>query len=871
MTEPKDPFVVVGAAGAETRNKGMSSRTACTESVLQVIEEVVSEESVSIEEVTEELNTSEDSISILGRKRKHPDEIEVDANCSSNEVSSSPERAPSSSERAMHDHKYCINASPRRMKRQMCDLVDKVESLQKKLKTSHQKSRRLKRKVKTLADVVSELKEKNLINSDCAAILETTFSGVPSELMKRLMTQKEKKNPGAYPPELRSFAMTLKFYSAKAYNYVRKSFDLGLPCASVIRSWYSSMNGEPGFTKDAMTAMKAKVLAAKRDGQEVVCSLMLDEMAIRKHVEWDGKRFRGFVDLGTGIDDDSVPEATDALVFMAVAVNSSWKVPCGYFLVNGLSGNEKANLTKECIAKLHDVGVKVVSFTCDGPTSHQSMLKALGARLAPDNLQAYFEHPCDPAAKIYIFLDACHMIKLVRNTMSDWKIFKDKDGNTIKWEFLEELHKLQESEGLHLANKLRTSHIKWKPQKMKVNLAAQALSSSVADALEYCEGKLKLPQFQGCGPTVKFIRVFDRLFDVLNSRNPLARNFKAPIRKSNYEYTKKFLDEASEYIRDLKTSDGQSILTSRRKTGFLGFLVDIDAVVGLAEDLVNVENPVLKYLLTYKMSQDHLELFFSAVRASGGWNNNPTCRQFTTAYKQLLMRHNIEGGRGNCSPQDDTEILNGVKDQCDMNNSQPATDVAIARRYDLELREPVASDHDYCDVPNSIVLSDYKEAVISYVAGFVVKMVEKKIHCMKCLAALKTTKENIPDLFVAWKTNGGLKLPSLGLIKICEETEKCIMRMLNSIGGALPHSTGISNAIAMKVLPVCVDSGVFSSLDQHMFDSTAVNNHVFTLIKCCSESYVTIRMYHLGKLRNARMHEKVIRQEYKHLILYKHQ
>ena len=60
------------------------------------------------------------------------------------------------------------------------------------------------------------------------------------------------------------------------------------------------------------------------------------------------------------------------------------------------------------------------------------------------------------------------------------------------------LQELQESEGLHLANKLRSNHINWKPQKMKVNLAAQALSSSVADALEYCEGRLKMPQFQGC-------------------------------------------------------------------------------------------------------------------------------------------------------------------------------------------------------------------------------------------------------------------------------------------------------------------------------------------------------------------------------------
>ena len=118
--------------------------------------------------------------------------------------------------------------------------------------------------------------------------------------------------------------------------------------------------------------------------------------------------------------------------------------------------------------------------------------------------------------------------------MSDWKVLKDRDGKDIKWQYLVELGKLQESEGLHLVNKLRLAHINWKPQKMKVNLAAQALSSSVADALEYCEGKLKLPQFQGCGPTVQFIRVFDCLFDVLFSRNALARNFKAPIRKSNY-------------------------------------------------------------------------------------------------------------------------------------------------------------------------------------------------------------------------------------------------------------------------------------------------------------------------------------------------
>ena len=82
------------------------------------------------------------------------------------------------------------------------------------------------------------------------------------------------------------------------------------------------------------------------------------------------------------------------------------------------------------------------------------------------------------------------MMKLVRNTMSEWKVLKDKNGNSIEWKCIEELHELQECEDLRLANKLRAAHIDYKPQKMKVNLAVQTLSSSVADALEYCEGKL---------------------------------------------------------------------------------------------------------------------------------------------------------------------------------------------------------------------------------------------------------------------------------------------------------------------------------------------------------------------------------------------
>ena len=123
------------------------------------------------------------------------------------------------------------------------------------------KTHRLKRKVQSLTSMVSELQEKNLISSDCASLLETTFSGVPKELIKRLVTQKKKMNPGAYPKELRTFSTTLKFYSAKAYKYVHRSFNLGLPHPSTISRWYNVIDGQPGFTEEALTALKDKMLS----------------------------------------------------------------------------------------------------------------------------------------------------------------------------------------------------------------------------------------------------------------------------------------------------------------------------------------------------------------------------------------------------------------------------------------------------------------------------------------------------------------------------------------------------------------------------------------------------------------------------------
>lgn len=138
---------------------------------------------------------------------------------------------------------------------------------------------------------------------------------------------------GEYIPEIRSFAMTPHFYSTKAYDYVRKKFNNQLPHPSNVRAWYRVVDDAPGFTVEALEAIKLRTVK-----KTVVINLVIDEMSIREQLVYNNGRFYGCVDFGDGYDkhNDNATPATNALVFMAVSLNDTWKVPIRYFLIRSL-------------------------------------------------------------------------------------------------------------------------------------------------------------------------------------------------------------------------------------------------------------------------------------------------------------------------------------------------------------------------------------------------------------------------------------------------------------------------------------------------------------------------------------------------------
>lgn len=115
--------------------------------------------------------------------------------------------------------------------------------------------------------------------------------------------------------------------------------------------------------------------------------------------------------------------------------------------------------------------------------------------------------------------------------------------------------------------------------------------------------------FQGSEATVEFIRTINKIFDMINSRNSFGKGFKIPIRPKTIIYFREIFTSSEKYLRGLRI-DNIPILQHSRKTFALGFIMGMESTLNLADDLFNLISEPLDYFLSYKCSQDHLELHF---------------------------------------------------------------------------------------------------------------------------------------------------------------------------------------------------------------------------------------------------------------------
>lgn len=415
----------------------------------------------------------------------------------------------------------------------------------------------------------------------------------------------------SYSPKFRSFALTLHFYSPKAYNYLRTVFGHHLPAPSTIRGWYRSVDGSPGISGDALNELKILASDANSKGDIILAASMMDEITLHQSYQWSDNtnEIMGEVDLGQNEErtkDKSL--ARQALVYLINGINTKFKIPVAYFLIDKMKSKEKALITRQVILAVSKTGVRVISLTFDGLKGNISVCRFLGANFSLDMPFIVNPHSCD---KVFLFWDAAHMEKLARGRLAHFGILYNGHGQKIEWRYFVSLVEFQEKLGCQLGNKLTRTHLQWFRKKMNVRMACETFSLSVANALEYLRD-LGHDEFQECDATVEYIKYMNNIFDILNSKKPNARHFKRPISRETRDEYFEYIDKAIKYISDLKIElDGPSILGTDSKTAFFGFIQNMKNVKNIYDEYI--ETNIIEVLYTFSLSQDHLELLFARV------------------------------------------------------------------------------------------------------------------------------------------------------------------------------------------------------------------------------------------------------------------
>ena len=222
------------------------------------------------------------------------------------------------------------------------------------------------------------------------------------------------------------------------------------------------------------------------------------------------------------------------------------------------------------------------------------------------------------------------------------------NGSPLLWNHISDMFYSDLEHGLRLLPRITTDHINLTSYSvMRVNLAAQVLSSSMASVLK------------SFGPpdavaTAEFCEKMDKFFDCFNVRNTTEgeRTRKAsmlPYKDVNDERFSWLSDDFLKYLSTWNESVTQRPGTfdeNARARMFIsrqtheGSKISIYSMIDLVKFLLNAG---VGYVLTNRFCQDPVEQYFGKQRGMGRRSDNPTIYNFGYNDNTIRMqRSNIQ-------------------------------------------------------------------------------------------------------------------------------------------------------------------------------------------------------------------------------------
>ncbi|CAG4923331.1 unnamed protein product [Colias eurytheme] len=690
------------------------------------------------------------------------------------------------------------------------------------------KCRKFMQKICKLRNTITKLKNDEVLKAlDTDKYVQLLSKYITPSLALILQGEiknfRRKEKGRRWTKEQKITALRIYKRSPTCYNLLRRL--IILPSPSSLKKLLQLFDLKVGINKKIFEMLKKVSKNLKQKDNEFILSF--DEISIRKHLLYNNKNdlIDGYQDHG--LQGRSSQVACYALVFMLSGIRKQIKQPVAFYLSgSSVSADRLSVLIKEVLYHCFEVNINVSATVCDMDGVNRKALGTLGA--TPENPQIeIYNH------NVVTLFDAPHLLKCFRNLFMKYNIKSKKnissDGKVgegiAKWTHIKEFYDLDsQNDHFVFAPKLRTEHLAPNSkQKMRVSLAAQVLSHSVAAGM-YCKiAKGELPQEAII--TADLIVDMDNLFDCLNSDSQDLKNGKKCCTNMNDRTPHiQLFKKMKSFFQNMEFVGCRS-----KPPSLYGWIWTINGVEQIWQNIK--QKYQISSLCTRKLQQDPLENLFGIIRGNCGANTNPTTGQFIAALKTaVLSRLATTGAKGTNCETDHNEAI--------INNFKTLFTRSVTTEKENEDEGPVPFTIEFnikeLDGEEEMIVTNDTQAC-AYVAGFILKKIDTK--CNDCKESLYTKEKGLEHLFIEMKeydTKDRLKYGSNILIKTIELCSKYIKSFLEK-NSHLENIKSQCTEILLKTIK---------------FDFIKCMNHRNTLIKIIIESIFYICMKRFCSLKN---------------------
>ncbi|VEN51003.1 unnamed protein product, partial [Callosobruchus maculatus] len=637
--------------------------------------------------------------------------------------------------------------------------IDKYTQTPDKLSSNSPRKKALRHKIatmeKSIASTSRQSLETKITLEDVTKFLTENYSGKSCDLLKAQLFLLDKAPKGSrYSDDFKQFALRCYFLGPKAYKKLSAIYRL--PSKSTLERYTKNWMVKPGFNDFIFQCIQFRAIYLKE--KEKDCILCIDEISLKSNLYYDISNDK-IVGFQEGLTETSII-ASSALTVMARGLASNWRLPLAFFFYRtSANADDLKQILLTTVQKCKSIGLNVLGVVSDQGSNFQKLVKTLNVTQ---------ENPffvVDNARIVYLF-DIPHLLKSIRNNFFSYTFVLS--NQEIRKQYLETFYSHDKTKQHRLAPKLTDDHIYPNNfQKMKVKLACQVLSHSVAAGMQTYIEKNVLPV--EASTTAAFIQKMDDLFNLLNPSN--FENCQAFM---GTEKQLQLIEESYNMFENMEVlnHEGKSM---RKQLKFIsGWKLTLKSLLELWKIL---KEKNYKYLFTRSLNQDCLENFFGQVRNCSGNAKNPTPIQFCRAFKKLFSLKFFDQVEGANCTDDVNHLLLNIN-----SNTEKYSEILVEQ--DVSKVNPIrvfTSDYQNLRSPegNGLV----------YVTGYLLRKCLIQHTCNICVDFASSSKDLTNEetafcklkAYTDTKSFGGLTLPSKHIAEQVINMENIFIEYFNSV------------------------------------------------------------------------------------------